>query len=220
MTNRIDTALFGHSFDFVRAPFSDAVKAAVAARQSILHNLDKMRLPRDRLALPAPEFYGPMSASDKARYLFPFARRGFRTWILSEAQEGWCCLWANNQKGVIDRPDLQMAAEANRWPYLRVALFKEPPSFSLQFLYQDFSQSSETMRVIYLHRESRLTFKTIGTPLPFEDLVRYKARRFGDRFSVDVIADYCRHLGIGLLDEAFHSGPFAKQDLPHYLYSL
>jgi hypothetical protein len=217
-TNFIDPKIFGCSVGFVKAPFADCVKAVVEVRREITGNVNQIRHPSERLDLAPPVFFGPTSADEKAQHLLPFTTDGFTCMLLSEARNGWCCLWANNYGGIANTPDAEMAARRNRWPYLSVVLENRKDRFSLQFVYVDFSISENAYRVIYLHRESRLEFKAIGTPLPFEDLSRYEARQKRDRFSVEVIAEYCGHLGIDLLDKEFYGGQFAKVTPPKFTW--
>lgn len=44
-----------------------------------------------------------------------------------------------------------------------------------------------------------------GPPLPFEDPARYRARRVRDRFTWELLRDYCAALGVRALDERFYA---------------
>ena len=49
-------------------------------------------------------------------------------------------------------------------------------------------------------------FKTIGKVQDFEQVERYEAKRVADRFTPEMLAEYCRSLGINLFDEHFYGG--------------
>jgi hypothetical protein len=49
-------------------------------------------------------------------------------------------------------------------------------------------------------------FKTIGKVQDFEQVERYGAKRIADRFTPEMLAEYCRALGISLFDEHFYGG--------------
>ncbi len=49
----------------------------------------------------------------------------------------------------------------------------------------------------------RWTFEATGTPQPFEQPERYTARRVQDRFTADMLDDYCRALGVRYFDPDF-----------------
>jgi hypothetical protein len=52
----------------------------------------------------------------------------------------------------------------------------------------------------------RWLFRDEGKPLPFERTERYKARKIRDRFTPELLEEYCAALGIRLFDEHFY-GP-------------
>jgi hypothetical protein len=49
-------------------------------------------------------------------------------------------------------------------------------------------------------------FHTVGDPLPFEQTERYEAKKIRDRFTVDMLEEYCRAIGVEVFDEEFY-GP-------------
>jgi len=53
----------------------------------------------------------------------------------------------------------------------------------------------------------RWRFDTDGEPLPFEERVRYAARRLRDRFTSDMLERYCRALGVDAFNGRFYRGP-------------
>ena len=50
-------------------------------------------------------------------------------------------------------------------------------------------------------------FDTLGTVQPFEQVDRYAAKRIAERFTPEMLEEYCRALGIELFDENFYGGP-------------
>ena len=52
----------------------------------------------------------------------------------------------------------------------------------------------------------RWVFRSNGAPLPFEQVSRYSARRVADRFTPEMLEEYCAAFGIRLFDPAFY-GP-------------
>ena len=47
-------------------------------------------------------------------------------------------------------------------------------------------------------------FRSSGTLLPFEKSENYSARRIQDRFTSEMLDQYCAHLGLKIFDEAFY----------------
>ncbi|AZZ56488.1 hypothetical protein [Rathayibacter iranicus] len=66
---------------------------------------------------------------------------------------------------------------------------------------------AKTIRVIELTQDSRWTFHTSGDPLPFEDVAAYTNRRIADRFTAEMLADYCAAYGLRPFDDDFFPGP-------------
>jgi hypothetical protein len=50
-------------------------------------------------------------------------------------------------------------------------------------------------------------FNTRGVPQPFEQVDRYSSVRIADRFTPEMLDDYCRALGIHCFDPGFYGGP-------------
>lgn len=64
-------------------------------------------------------------------------------------------------------------------------------------------------------------FKSIGTAQSFEPIGRYVARRIVDRFTPEMLEDYCRALGIEPFDETFYGGRgFITYSYPWFLPRL
>ncbi|AJM77979.1 hypothetical protein [Rathayibacter toxicus] len=63
------------------------------------------------------------------------------------------------------------------------------------------------VRAIELIKDGRWTLHLSGDPLPFEDLEAYKNRRVAERFTPDMLNDYCVALGLRPFDDDFYPGP-------------
>ncbi len=62
-----------------------------------------------------------------------------------------------------------------------------------------------------VHDGDRWSFDAGGTPFPFEETERYRARRVRDRFTFDMLERYLRKLGLSAFDEDFYlPGPGAE----------
>lgn len=62
-----------------------------------------------------------------------------------------------------------------------------------------------------IHDGDRWDFSAGGTPLPFEETERYRARRVRDRFTFDMLERYLRALGLSPFAEDFYlPGPEAE----------
>lgn len=62
-----------------------------------------------------------------------------------------------------------------------------------------------------LHDGDRWDFQAGGTPFPFEETERYRARRIRDRFTFDMLERYLRQLGLSPFEEDFYlPGPDAE----------
>lgn len=64
-------------------------------------------------------------------------------------------------------------------------------------------------------------FETLGSVQPFEQVERYTAKMVADRFTPEMLEEYCRALGIELFDEDFYGGPgFVTYSYPWFLPRL
>ncbi len=64
-------------------------------------------------------------------------------------------------------------------------------------------------------------FNSSGTIQSFEQEDRYTAKRIADRFTPEMLEEYCRALGIELFDENFYGGPgFVTYAYPWFLPRL
>lgn len=62
-----------------------------------------------------------------------------------------------------------------------------------------------------VHDGDRWSFDAGGTPFPFEETERYRARRVRDRFTFDMLERYLRELGLSAFEEDFYlPGPAAE----------
>ena len=65
------------------------------------------------------------------------------------------------------------------------------------------------------------TFNSVGRVQDFEQVERYAARRIANRFTPEMLEDYCRALGIDLFDEGFYGGAgFIVLSYPWFLPKL
>ncbi|QWL25631.1 hypothetical protein [Rathayibacter toxicus] len=60
---------------------------------------------------------------------------------------------------------------------------------------------------IELIKDGRWSLDLSGDPLPFEDLEAYTRRRVAERFTPDMLNDYCAALGLRPFDDDFYPGP-------------
>lgn len=64
------------------------------------------------------------------------------------------------------------------------------------------------MRTLYVSNDGgRWVFGQSGTPLPFEKLEPYQARKVRDRFTFDMLKEYLQHLGLSPFQENFYLPP-------------
>ncbi|MHC2186359.1 hypothetical protein ACVLV4_002017 [Rathayibacter agropyri] len=66
---------------------------------------------------------------------------------------------------------------------------------------------AEIIRMVAVIQDSRWTFHTSGDPLPFEEVSAYTNRRIADRFTPEMLADYCAAYGLRPFDDDFFPGP-------------
>ncbi|QOD10948.1 hypothetical protein [Rathayibacter toxicus] len=69
------------------------------------------------------------------------------------------------------------------------------------------AEISQCVRAIELIKDGRWSLDLSGDPLPFEDLEAYKNRRVAERFTPDMLNDYCAALGLRPFDDDFYPGP-------------
>jgi hypothetical protein len=61
------------------------------------------------------------------------------------------------------------------------------------------------LRTIYASNDGgHWVFGQSGEPFPFEKVEQYQARRIRDRFTLDMLKDYLRHLGLSPFEEEFY----------------
>lgn len=76
-----------------------------------------------------------------------------------------------------------------------------------------FLNYERTISVAY--DDGKWRFDANGTIQPFENVKQYSARRVADRFTGEMLQEYCHSLGIRLIDEDFYVGDgilFVKND--------
>ncbi|WP_146077099.1 hypothetical protein [Rathayibacter rathayi] len=66
---------------------------------------------------------------------------------------------------------------------------------------------AEIIRMVAVIQDSRWSFHTSGDPLPFEDVSAYTNRRIADRFTPEMLTDYCAAYGLRPFDDDFFPGP-------------
>ncbi|WP_433380778.1 hypothetical protein ACQPZX_15920 [Actinoplanes sp. CA-142083] len=81
------------------------------------------------------------------------------------------------------------------------------------------------VRTISVIREGeRWRFDAAGTVQDFEDEAAYARRKIADRFTEDMLADYCAALGLHPFDDDFYPGPSilleTDEPVPHGAYAL
>ncbi|PPI29126.1 hypothetical protein E2R33_03040 [Rathayibacter toxicus] len=69
------------------------------------------------------------------------------------------------------------------------------------------ARGARCVRGIELIKDGRWSLDLSGDPLPFEDLEAYKNRRVAERFTPDMLNDYCASLGLRPFDDDFYPGP-------------
>jgi hypothetical protein len=80
-------------------------------------------------------------------------------------------------------------------------------ALSFELISPESQESLSYERVVYLMNDGgRWEFRAQGTVQSFEQTERYDAKKLVDRFTSEMLADYCRAIGIHLFDESFY-GP-------------
>jgi hypothetical protein len=69
------------------------------------------------------------------------------------------------------------------------------------------NQNKTIRSICAMNDGGRWSFDIFGTPLPFEELEAYQARRKPERFPLELLDKYCRALGIRPFDEDFYLPP-------------
>lgn len=71
--------------------------------------------------------------------------------------------------------------------------------------------------IVAMNDGGKWIFATRGNVQPFERIERYKARRIRDRFTDDLLEEYCQALGIRLFDSEFYdpAGVLIEENLGH-----
>ena len=153
----------------------------------------------------------PGSFEEKMRSLLPLMTVRVNKWLLIEtADPAWCAWFGNAARGNSDvRSGSEQIGKLLRTRVVDIIATRDVPGGqpgSMQFRWIDWSTEPKTRRYIASHRESRWEFEQSGSPLPFEELDAYEARRIKDRLTLERLDRYCRHLGIHPFDPAFYEG--------------
>ncbi|CCE06200.1 hypothetical protein BRAS3843_1640010 [Bradyrhizobium sp. STM 3843] len=117
-------------------------------------------------------------------------------------------------EGVEGRKTLFVSSVADGYSSMITCISREIPGTHLTFAvsrpkirYPGCSfraiRDGETVRTVYAMLDNSWVFFERGSPLPFEEVDLYSARRKRDRLSVDILSSYIGRLGYGSLKTEF-----------------
>jgi hypothetical protein len=127
---------------------------------------------------------------------------------------GWTAFFDNGAYGtdsfgpmsVLAR-DLHVRGVKARWvPDVAESPTERRGSVIFELLAPEKTEFINVERVVaVMHDGDRWIFDQVGTPLPFEELRSYEAKRKRDRFTPELLDTYLRALNIRMFDENFYA---------------
>jgi hypothetical protein len=178
----------GWSVGFVEADLTTMADTLLHGLQGLGHDLRVDReLPRYPQCL---------------RRLEPLQAPWTRELLIAHGQR-WTAYLNNDRNGGDPWPACSVVAEL-LGVHCVIAIHQPPTrvghaSTQLQLLGPEGEPPLRYVRTLVAHAEDgRWSWETSGTPLPFEDLSRYRARRVRDRLPRQLLVGYLAALGIGV----------------------
>jgi len=205
LDNRLAPLTF--TWGFLESPVDNAVEAYVRWQKGILYSVRVE--PIDQPLQTALEKLEPLDMesstvlflSTKSSWTacFDNGLKGGNTYTFV----GYLCE-ALHCRGVLCRSipnTLSKSTKGKRgtWGAVQFTLFSPVPTKFLN-IERDISVMNDV---------SGWDFRISGTPQPFEDTGRYEARKKAERFTAEILEQYCRAIGIDPFNEAFYGGPGA-----------
>lgn len=196
-------------FYFIGAPFEKALEFYLKRRIDLSDFYQNLR---PKLSYLNEEY----SLSQKLDLLSPLEITGSSKYLLLETKSNWSLLIGNNREGT----DFSCVEyEAMLWKVKALTIYLKPyfkkdefgiVSFCLYDGSKPISRHECEARIIQLYKEtSRIEFSEYGTPLPFEQTEKYNERLKKNRLTVEMVEEYCKHLGIALFDLDFYQSKAA-----------
>ncbi|QWL27690.1 hypothetical protein E2R33_03000 [Rathayibacter toxicus] len=176
-------------------------------------------------------YKGWVSSSPGSEYVFSWVEGGLweAVWSLEPVEFGsnskrlfvqtasseWTAFFDNGAWGGYPLSAVRVLGQSLGVRSLYISSKPAPPSESIGsrrlVVYEpDPSPGAELarrVRAIELIKDGRWSLDLSGDPLPFEDLEAYKNRRVAERFTPDMLNDYCGALGLRPFDDDFYPGP-------------
>ena len=150
--------------------------------------------------------------------LEPLTNGGRNRDLLLETDSAWTAYFTNGSR-VVDTGAVDYLAEAGNCRALKVScrpdkVFNSKTGWedifgAVGFAYYppgeiDLTTFKGYRNVICMRENKRFHFETHGEPLPFENLEYYIAHKKRDRFTSEMLEEYCAALGIRLFDPDFY----------------
>ena len=196
-------------FYFIGAPFEKALDLYLKRRMDLSDFYQNLK---PKLSYLDEEY----TLSQKLDFLNPLEITGSSKYLLLETQSDWSLLIGNNRNGT---DFSSVPYEALLWKIRLLTMYLRPyfgkdefgaVSFTLYEGSKQVSRHDCETRDVMLHKEtSRVEFMEYGTPLPFEQTEKYTERLKKNRLTVEMIEEYCKHLGISLFDLDFYQSKAA-----------
>lgn len=184
--------------DFMRCDLDVLLEHFVGWRQEISANSG---LPPETRPLEQ----GKLTYEQKMLLCLPIVSPGITRIVVSETQSDWICLWGNGRSGISGDTIKNYLGRTLGIERLNIkhTMLRDPGSS--QFNYNGPGENGHN-RSIAAHKESRWEFHQYGDPLPFEDAQTYSERLIKKRLPAALLDQYCRELGIRLVDNDFYFG--------------
>lgn len=149
--------------------------------------------------------------------LLPLTSVERRRFLFVPTTSDWVAFFDNGHQGTDAMPAMSYLAQEIACNGLRVGAVPDTVQGKsrtakgrygatiLEFYGPDQTEFLNFIRTIAaVHDGDRWVFEAFGTPLSFEDESYYKARRKKDRFTLDMLDEYLRKMGLSVFDESFY----------------
>jgi hypothetical protein len=193
---------WGEEFSFVAGDLDDVV----AAKAELFTRM-RMRDPRvrTRAGIEPLEggFEGNAGRLDGVDYLF-----------VQTAAPGWVAVWPGGHQWIPGFRFITVIAASD----VRGSATRNEKYGSLQIAeYNSADRSSQWSVDVSRDGGTRWSFERFGPVQPFEDVLAYERHLVRERFTGQMLVDYCSALGLRPFDDDFYPGPSRLVHIERYL---
>ena len=135
--------------------------------------------------------------------LCPLTTVELRKYLFIPTNSPWVAFFDNGHMGT-DRTAPEVLSKMLNTECVYVVCDADTGETLLDIYGKNSSAETDLIRSIAVIKEGGWKFYQYGTPLPFEDLEKYKARLIKNRFNLSMLNDYLKKFSIDIFNETFY----------------